>query len=127
MSRWATVSVDSRSRSARVDLPWSMCAMMLKLRILVASYGTASGAGFFRAAFLPAGAADEKSWDVLVMVVPPAKGRARWASEVGEKAQTPLNIMCETHINNEAAAVQLVHLLAYRPSLVAFVMVGRRK
>ncbi len=33
MSRAATVPVYSRMRSASVDLPWSMCAMMLKLRM----------------------------------------------------------------------------------------------
>src|SRR5579859_1210178 len=30
ISRWASVPVRSSSRSARVDLPWSMCAMMTK-------------------------------------------------------------------------------------------------
>src|SRR4051812_5167972 len=34
MSRAATASVTSRMRSASVDLPWSMCAMIEKLRIL---------------------------------------------------------------------------------------------
>src|SRR5262249_50653855 len=34
MSRVATVFVSSRMRSASVDLPWSMCAMMQKFRIL---------------------------------------------------------------------------------------------
>jgi len=34
MSRAATVLVDSRRRSARVDLPWSMCAIIEKLRIV---------------------------------------------------------------------------------------------
>ena len=33
ISRWAMVPVSSSRRSARVDLPWSMCAMMQKLRI----------------------------------------------------------------------------------------------
>src|SRR5438046_645238 len=35
MSRCETVSVTSRMRSASVDLPWSMCAMIEKLRILL--------------------------------------------------------------------------------------------
>lgn len=33
MSRSLTVPVSSKSRSARVDLPWSMCAMIEKLRM----------------------------------------------------------------------------------------------
>ncbi len=39
MSRAATVSVTSRMRSASVDLPWSMWAMIEKLRILLWSMG----------------------------------------------------------------------------------------
>ncbi len=39
MSRAETVSVTSRMRSASVDLPWSMCAMIEKLRILLWSMG----------------------------------------------------------------------------------------
>src|SRR5262249_24688239 len=35
ISRPVTVSVSSRMRSARVDLPWSMWAMIEKLRILL--------------------------------------------------------------------------------------------
>src|SRR5690348_10739640 len=35
MSRAETASVISRMRSASVDLPWSMCAMIEKLRILL--------------------------------------------------------------------------------------------
>src|SRR4051794_9930878 len=35
ISRAETVSVTSRMRSASVDLPWSMCAMIEKLRILL--------------------------------------------------------------------------------------------
>ena len=34
MSRRATARVFSSILSARVDLPWSMCAMMQKFRIL---------------------------------------------------------------------------------------------
>ena len=34
MSRIATVSVFSRIRSARVDFPWSICAIMQKFLIL---------------------------------------------------------------------------------------------
>ena len=34
ISRFSTVPVISIIRSARVDLPWSMCAMMQKFRIL---------------------------------------------------------------------------------------------
>src|SRR5262245_14010015 len=37
ISRLDTVPVNSRSRSASVDLPWSMCAMMEKLRIRAGS------------------------------------------------------------------------------------------
>ena len=37
MSRCDTVPVYSISRSASVDLPWSMCAMMQKLRIFATS------------------------------------------------------------------------------------------
>ena len=33
ISRWVTVPVASSSRSASVDLPWSIWAMMLKLRM----------------------------------------------------------------------------------------------
>jgi hypothetical protein len=36
MSLVATVFVITSSVSAKVDLPWSMCAMMLKLRIISA-------------------------------------------------------------------------------------------
>ena len=35
MSRAETASVTSRMRSASVDLPWSMCAMIEKLRMLL--------------------------------------------------------------------------------------------
>ena len=41
MSRFSTVSVLISSWSARVDLPWSMCAMMEKLR--TRSGGTCGG------------------------------------------------------------------------------------
>ena len=37
ISRSASVPVFCSSRSASVDLPWSMCAMMQKLRILSGS------------------------------------------------------------------------------------------
>jgi hypothetical protein len=33
ISRFETASVSSRMRSASVDLPWSMCAMIEKLRM----------------------------------------------------------------------------------------------
>src|SRR6185437_13437950 len=33
ISRWDSAPVSSSNRSARVDLPWSMCAMMQKLRM----------------------------------------------------------------------------------------------
>jgi hypothetical protein len=33
MSRWLTAPVCSKSRSANVDFPWSMWAMMQKFRI----------------------------------------------------------------------------------------------
>ena len=42
MSRAETASVISRMRSASVDLPWSMCAMIEKLRILLWSMGSAA-------------------------------------------------------------------------------------
>src|ERR1700680_612226 len=32
ISRWVSAPVSSSKRSARVDFPWSMCAMMQKLR-----------------------------------------------------------------------------------------------
>ncbi len=38
MSRLETVSVISISLSARVDFPWSICAMMQKLRISSLGY-----------------------------------------------------------------------------------------
>src|SRR5688500_15973134 len=37
MSRWATVPVSSRMRSASVDLPWSMWATVQKLRLFSVS------------------------------------------------------------------------------------------
>src|SRR5438093_5093025 len=39
ISRPVTVSVSSRIRSASVDLPWSMCAMIEKLRMRLCSIG----------------------------------------------------------------------------------------
>jgi hypothetical protein len=42
MSRIATVPVRSSSRSARVDLPWSMWAMMEKFRIVARGIGGSS-------------------------------------------------------------------------------------
>ena len=45
MSRAATVPVTSRMRSASVDLPWSMCAMMLKLRMWSREVTTANDTG----------------------------------------------------------------------------------
>src|SRR4051794_19885927 len=43
ISRAETASVISRMRSASVDLPWSMCAMIEKLRILLWSMGQSDG------------------------------------------------------------------------------------
>src|SRR5450759_2548322 len=45
MSRAATVPVTSRTRSASVDLPWSMWAMMLKLRMWSSAVTTANDTG----------------------------------------------------------------------------------
>ena len=45
MSRAATVPVSSRMRSASVDLPWSMWAMMLKLRMWSSEVTTANDTG----------------------------------------------------------------------------------
>ena len=42
MSRAETALVSSRMRSARVDLPWSMCAMIEKLRILPVQVASAA-------------------------------------------------------------------------------------
>ncbi len=53
MSRAATVPVDSRMRSARVDLPWSMCAMMLKLRMWSSEVTTANDTGSGRGGRAP--------------------------------------------------------------------------
>ena len=50
MSRLATVPVSSRMRSESVDLPWSMCAMIEKLRIWESSWVIIS---FLSAAVLP--------------------------------------------------------------------------
>ena len=41
--RWSTTPVSWSIRSARVDLPWSMCAMMQKLRISAGSVRLGSG------------------------------------------------------------------------------------
>ena len=45
MSRSATVPVTSRMRSASVDLPWSMCAMIEKLRIRLWSMAKSAASG----------------------------------------------------------------------------------
>src|SRR5450759_9706 len=45
MSRAATVPVTSRTRSASVDLPWSMWAMMLKLRMWSSAVTTVNDTG----------------------------------------------------------------------------------
>jgi hypothetical protein len=37
MSRFSTAPVSSRNRSASVDFPWSMCAMIEKLRMYFGS------------------------------------------------------------------------------------------
>jgi hypothetical protein len=43
--RSSTTPVSCSMRSASVDLPWSMCAMMQKLRISVGSVRLGGGAG----------------------------------------------------------------------------------
>jgi len=45
VSRSETAPVSSRMRSANVDLPWSMCAMIAKLRIRSSSIGSAPFGG----------------------------------------------------------------------------------
>ena len=45
ISRWLSAPVSSSRRSASVDLPWSMCAMMQKLRMKRGSMGSRAGRG----------------------------------------------------------------------------------
>ena len=78
MSRAATVPVSSRMRSASVDLPWSMCAMMEKLRMWSSEVTTANDTGSRRGGS-PAWAAAYTMLASLDGYVADERGEFGWA------------------------------------------------
>ena len=76
MSRAATVAVISSMRSASVDLPWSMWAMIAKLRMFEAGVSASRSTARSLLALLPVGGA--RSAVAVAQRSAAAKGRRRF-------------------------------------------------